>query len=87
MTAKISFTEKVLKIVAAIPRGKVLTYSAVARQAGSPGAGQAVGSIMAKNYRPDIPCHRVIRSDGTAGNYNRGNDNKIKKLRAEGVIL
>jgi methylated-DNA-[protein]-cysteine S-methyltransferase len=81
-----TFKEKVLDIVGKIPSGKVMTYKQVAEKAGSPGAARAVGSIMKANYDPKIPCHRVIRSDGVAGEYNRGRDEKIKKLRAEGAI-
>ena len=64
--------------------GKVMTYKQVAEK-GQPEAARAVGSIKA-NYNEKIPCHRVIRSDGVAGEYNRGRDEKIKKLRAEGAI-
>lgn len=80
-----TFTEKVLDVVCKIPKGKVLTYKEVAKHAGSAGASRAVGSILKKNYNPDIPCHRVIRSDGLIGEYNRGREEKIKKLKAEGV--
>ncbi len=80
------FTLKVLSIVKKIPKGSVLTYQQVAVQAGSPGASRAVGSILKKNYDPTIPCHRVIRSDGAPGEYNRGRDEKIKKLREEGAL-
>lgn len=79
------FTSKVLSIVRAIPRGSVLTYKEVAQKAGRPGAARAVGSIMKKNYRDDVPCHRVIRSDGKAGEYNRGGSGgKLEKLKQEG---
>lgn len=81
-----TFTDKVLEIVSKIPKGKVMTYKQVAERAGSPRASRAVGSIMKSNYNAKIPCHRVIRSDGTPGNYNRGADEKVKKLRAEGAI-
>lgn len=67
-----TFTEKVLGIVASIPRGETLSYAEVAARAGNRGAARAVGSIMRKNLDPAIPCHRVIRSDGTIGQYNRG---------------
>ena len=80
------FTLKVLSIVRRIPKGSVLTYQQVAVQAGSPGASRAVGSILKKNYDPAIPCHRVIRSDGAAGEYNRGRDEKVRKLREEGAL-
>ena len=85
---KMSFTDKVKKIVAAIPKGKTMTYKQVAAKAGSPNASRAVGSIMKANYDPKIPCHRVIRSDGKIGDYNRGGrQEKIRMLRAEGVSL
>ena len=67
-----TFTQRVQQIVKNIPKGKVLTYLEVAKKAGSPKAYRAVASIMSKNYDKDIPCHRVIRSDGTLGGYNRG---------------
>ncbi len=82
----LSFKEKVLKVVSKIPRGQTLTYKEVARRAGSSKAYRAVGSILAKNFDAKIPCHRVIKSDGSLGNYNRGIQNKIKLLRKEGVL-
>lgn len=66
------FTDSVLKIVRSIPPGSTKSYKEVAALAGSPGASRAVGSIMKHNYDPTIPCHRVIKSDGTPGEYNRG---------------
>lgn len=85
---KQTFTEKVLKVVEKIPKGKVLTYKEVAKKAGSPNASRAVGNIMKKNYKSNVPCHRVIRSNGKIGDYNRGgSDVKIKKLRNEGVKI
>ncbi len=68
----LSFKQKVLHIVQQIPAGKTLTYKEVACLAGSPNASRAVGMIMSRNFDPVIPCHRVIRSDGKIGNYNRG---------------
>ncbi len=86
-TFRMIFTKKVQKIVAAIPKGKTMTYKQVATKAGSPNAARAVGSIMKANYDPKIPCHRVIRSDGIVGEYNRGGrEEKIRKLKAEGAI-
>lgn len=83
---KKTFKEKVLRVVAKIPRGKVLAYKEVARRAGSPMAYRAVGNILNKNYDPKIPCHRVIRSDGKIGGYNRGAKKKIALLQKEGAI-
>ncbi|MBI2623487.1 MAG: MGMT family protein [Candidatus Liptonbacteria bacterium] len=83
---KRSFKERVYAVVAKIPRGKVLTYKEVARRAGSPDASRAVGNILAKNFNPKIPCHRVIRSDGKLGGYNRGGDLKREILEREKVL-
>lgn len=83
-----AFTQSVYKVVADVPRGKVITYSAVAKRAGSPRAARAVGNIMNKN--PDtkrVPCHRVIRSDGGVGGYAHGTLEKIKKLEEEGIVI
>ena len=80
-----NFTRKVLAVVGLIPRGMVLSYKEVARRAGNPRASRAVGSILSKNYDSKIPCHRVVCSDGSAGGYNRGEKNKIKRLKEEGV--
>ena len=82
------FTQKVLDIVRTIPKGKTLTYKEVAEKAGQPKASRAVGNIMRNNYRKDVPCHRVIRSDGGMGGYNRGGqDVKMALLKKEGAIL
>lgn len=70
------FCDAVFRIVAKIPRGQVLTYKQVAERAGSPRASRAVGNLLSKNYDPKIPCHRVIRSDGKPGGYNRGAQNQ-----------
>ena len=80
-----TFTDKVLNMVKKIPKGKVLSYAEIAKKAGSPGAYRAVGSILKKNYNKDIPCHRVIKSNGDCGQYNRGKEEKVRKLREEGV--
>jgi O-6-methylguanine DNA methyltransferase len=80
------FKERVLAAVRAIPVGSVLTYKEVAVRAGSPGACRAVGSIMKNNYDPSVPCHRVIRSSGRIGEYNRGAEKKVALLRAEGYL-
>ncbi len=79
-----SFQEKVYSVVKKIPRGKVLTYKEVAEKIGNPKAYRAVGNILNKNYNPEIPCHRVIRSDGSIRGYNKGADQKIELLKKEG---
>jgi methylated-DNA-[protein]-cysteine S-methyltransferase len=84
---KNSFKEKVYKIVKKIPKGKTLTYKEVAERAGYPLAYRAVGNILSKNYNEEVPCHRVVKSDGGLGNYNRGGAMvKARILREEGFI-
>jgi len=80
------FTQKVLNVVSQIPRGATLTYKEVAAQAGSPNASRVVGSILKQNYDLSIPCHRVIRSDGKIGEYNRGAQKKKQLLKEEGAL-
>ena len=84
---KLSFTDRVHKVVQAIPKGKTLSYKEVARKAGSPRAYRAVGTIMRTHHNPLTPCHRVIRSDGTVGQYSRpgGTAAKRKILTKEGA--
>ena len=86
MKNKESFKEKVLDVVRKIPKGETITYKDVAMLAGSPNAFRAVGNIMSKNFDPTVPCHRVIRSDGKLGQYNRGDDEKKTILKKEGAI-
>lgn len=81
-----TFREKVLGVVAKIPKGGSMTYKQVATKAGNPRAARAVGAIMRTNYNPDIPCHRVVRSDGSLGSYNRGGaERKRELLQQEGA--
>lgn len=83
------FTRRVHEVVQRIPAGKVATYGDVALVAGSPGASRAVGSAMRRN--PDMkttPCHRVVGSGGSMHGYAFGGiAEKIRKLRAEGVVF
>ncbi len=84
---KHEFRERVLKVVAKIPRGKTLTYKEVARRAGNPRAFRAVGNVMSRNYDPKVPCHRVVGADGKVGGYNRGGTKKkMALLKREGAI-
>lgn len=80
-----SFRARVLAVVAAIPRGQVMSYGEVAARAGNPRAARAVGAILRRNFDPAIPCHRVIRADGTLGDYNRSQRRKTELLHAEGA--
>jgi len=71
-----------------VPPGSVITYQALAAAVCAPSGQRAIGNTMAINPVPlYVPCHRVIRSDGTIGNYGGGVPRKIKLLRAEGFSV
>lgn len=81
-----TFSKRVFSVVRRIPRGSTLSYGDVARRAGNPGAARAVGAVLRTNRNPNIPCHRVIRADGSPGGYNRGGAKKKRLLRHEGAL-
>jgi len=70
-----------------IPKGKIKTYKQVALGINRPRSARAVANACGKNpYAPKVPCHRVIRSDGSLGGYSRSGGIKVKKklLKKEG---
>jgi methylated-DNA-[protein]-cysteine S-methyltransferase len=81
------FQRRVLEKTADIPRGEVRPYGWVAREIGSPGATRAVGTALGHNPIPFIiPCHRVVRSDGSLGEYSGGGpEAKVRVLEYEGA--
>jgi len=82
------FQEAVLRKAAQIPAGEVRSYGWIAREIGHDGATRAVGTALGRNPAPVlIPCHRVVRTDGTIGNYALGTARKHALLRHEGVDL
>ena len=84
------FQIKVWNYLMKIPKGKVKTYKQVAKAIKKPKAVRAVANAIGKNpYAPKIPCHRVIRSDGSLGGYSgRGGINTKKKLlKLEGISI
>ena len=84
------FQLKVWDFLKKIPKGTVKTYSEVAKAIGKPLAVRAVANAIAKNPYPiQIPCHRVIRSDGSLGGYSGVGGVKKKKnlLKKEGIIV
>ena len=84
------FQLKVWAYLRKIPHGSVKTYSYVAKAIGKPLAARAVANAIGKNpYAPKIPCHRVIRSDGSLGGYSGKGGIKKKKflLKKEGIRL
>ena len=84
------FQVKVWKYLMKIPKGKVKTYKEVAIGISSPKAARAVANACGKNpFAPKVPCHRVIRSDGTLGGFSSpgGTNTKKKLLKKEGFSL
>ena len=84
------FQLKVWSYLKKIPRGSVKTYSQVAKAIRKPRAVRAVANAIGKNpYAPKIPCHRVIRSDGSLGGYSGKGGVKTKRflLKKEGIKL
>jgi O-6-methylguanine DNA methyltransferase len=79
------FAERVYQVVRKIPRGQTRTYKEVAKLAGSSRAYRAVGNILNKNRDfKNVPCHRVVRSDGKIGGYALGSKQKMRLLKKEG---
>ena len=81
------FQLKVWRFLQKIPRGKIKTYSEIAKAIGKPNSFRAVANAVAKNpFPPTIPCHRVVRANGTLGGYSGKGGLKTKKklLKKEG---
>ena len=84
------FQKKVWNEVKKIPKGEVRTYKEIAAAIGKPNSARAVANACGKNPKPiEIPCHRVIRSDGCLGGYSGkgGVYTKRKLLKREGISL
>ena len=84
------FQKKVWQAILKIPRGHTLTYKELATKIGQPKAIRAVANAVGANpLVVQIPCHRVVRSDGTLGGYSGrgGVKTKLKLLREEGIIF
>lgn len=78
------FAQAVLAATYAIPKGETRTYAQVAKLAGYPNAFRAAGTALSKNpYAPFVPCHRVIKSDGSMGNYSGKGGPAAKKRMLE----
>lgn len=75
-----SFQLQVFEEISKIPKGQVITYKELAKRIGRPNAYRAVANACGKNNDPkNIPCHRVIRSDGTLGGYSLDGGIEMKK--------
>ena len=84
------FQKKVWNYLKTIRKGTVKTYKQVAIAINRPKSARAVANAVGKNpFAPKIPCHRVIRSDGSLGGYSGKGGVKTKKLllKREGVIV
>lgn len=82
-----SFNERCYALLKTVPKGKVTTYKTLARALGTK-AYRAVGNAMNKNpHAPEVPCHRVIKSDGSLGGFASGSDAKEALLKKEGVAV
>jgi methylated-DNA-protein-cysteine methyltransferase-like protein len=81
---------RIIEAVAAIPKGRVASYGAIAARAGYPGRARLIGKVLgdAPN-RPNLPWHRVLRADGRIGipAGTRGFREQCKRLKAEGVVV
>lgn len=84
------FYRKVWKACAEIPKGEVRTYGWIARRIGKPKAARAVGQALGRNpFAPQVPCHRVVASDGSLGGFSGPGGLKAKRrlLERERAIL
>ena len=84
------FQIQVWKFLKTIPKGQTRTYLEVAKAINKPKSVRAVANAIGKNpYAPKIPCHRVIRSDGSLGGYSGkgGINTKRKLLKSEGILF
>lgn len=87
MESKSTFNERCYALLKRIPEGKVTTYKEMAHALNTR-AWRAVGSAMAKNEKLiEIPCHRVVRSNGTVGEYALGSAKKAELLMEEGLTV
>lgn len=84
------FEKKVWLELTKIPKGTTLSYQELAKRIGKPKASRAVANAVGKNPLPEtIPCHRVIRQDGSIGGYSAkgGIKTKMRLLKQEGVLF
>lgn len=80
-----SFTEKCYSLLRKVPKGKVVTYKEIARALKTK-AYRAVGNAMNRNpYAPEVPCHRVVKSNGEVGGFAFGKKNKVVLLKKESI--
>lgn len=82
------FEKQVYAALKKVPRGKVTTYGRLAQAIGRKKAARAIGNAMNKNpYAPQVPCHRVVKSNGEIGGFAHGVQKKIAMLKKEGIAF
>jgi len=88
MPGYMPFNERVWALLPKIPNGRVTTYREIAIALQNPNSARAVGNACNKNQNaPRVPCHRVVKSDGSLGGYGLGIEKKAALLKAEGVTI
>lgn len=90
MKKRVIDKNKVYKLLKQVPKGKITTYKGLAEAVGHPNAARAIGAIMRVNpYAPIVPCHRVVRSDGSLGGFSgtKRIGEKVKFLNSEGILV
>ena len=87
--AEASAEQRILAAIRAVPRGQVAGYGHIARRAGLPGRARLVARILAGNEDPELPWHRILRSDGRIAfpEGSAGWREQVQRLRAEGVVV
>jgi methylated-DNA-[protein]-cysteine S-methyltransferase len=86
--SQLTFSQEVWAATKKIPKGKVATYASIAQMIKRPHSARAVGNALNANpYAPVVPCHRVVKSDGSVGGFASGPKKKIALLTAEGVVI
>lgn len=85
---KVIKDKDVYQLLLQIPEGKTTTYGDLAAALGNPLASRLIGRILGRNPNPiTVPCHRVVKSDGTLGGYRDGIDKKLELLKKEGISI
>lgn len=81
--------ERILQVVRSIPRGSVLGYGEIARRAGLPGRARMAAKVLSENNDPNVPWHRVLRSDGRIAlpEGSAGYETQVMRLREEGLSV
>jgi methylated-DNA-[protein]-cysteine S-methyltransferase len=81
------FNSKVWQLCKLVPKGKITTYKEIAKAMHTK-AYRAVGNALNRNpHSPIVPCHRIVKSDGSVGGFAKGTKKKIEMLKKEGIRI